>query len=267
MTRDQGNDESDEGALRELLEAVAAGRRPVDEALDELREHGLTEIGDFARLDVGRHRRKGVPEIVFAPGKSADQLAAIVGAFLKRSPSVLCTKVSPQQAAAVAAVERDGRVAFDARSGVLVARRSDFTAPEPVGLVGIVAAGTSDVPVAEEAAAVCREMAVAVMTAYDVGVAGMHRLARPLQTILEAGAACLVVAAGMEGALPAVVTGLVDVPVIGLPTSTGYGLGGRGEAALLSMLQTCSPGLAVVNVDNGVGAGVTAALIARRGAA
>jgi NCAIR mutase (PurE)-related protein len=110
-------------------------------------------------------------------------------------------------------------------------------------------------------------MGVTALTAYDVGVAGVHRLAAPLREILDAGAAALVVAAGMEGALPSVVGGLVDVPVIGLPVSTGYGVGGGGEAALLGMLQSCSPGLVVVNIDNGIGAGVTAALIARRSAA
>jgi len=122
------------------------------------------------------------------------------------------------------------------------------------------------VAIADEAAIVCREMGVAVLTAYDVGVAGVHRLVGPLRAMTDAGAAAIIVAAGMEGALPSVVSGLVDVPVIGLPVSTGYGLGGRGEAALLGMLQSCSPGLVVVNIDNGVGAGVTAALIARRSA-
>ncbi len=128
-------------------------------------------------------------------------------------------------------------------------------------------AGTSDIPIAEEAAVVAAEMGSVVISAYDVGVAGLHRLAAPLRDMRERGVDAIVVAAGMDGALPSVVAGLVDVPVIGLPTSVGYGLGGRGVAALLSMLQTCAPGLAVVNIDNGVGAGATAALIANRVAA
>jgi NCAIR mutase (PurE)-related protein len=156
-----------------------------------------------------------------------------------------------------------GDVEFDPRSRVLLVRRRGTTRPAPSGLVGVLAAGTADVNVAEEAAAVCREMGVDVVTAYDVGVAGVHRLSGPLNDMVERGVAALVVAAGMEGALPSVVSGLVGVPVIGLPTSTGYGMGGKGEAALLAMLQSCSPGLVVVNIDNGVGAGVTAALIAR----
>ena len=140
---------------------------------------------------------------------------------------------------------------------------------EPVptgGRVGALSAGTSDLPILEEALAVAREMGAAVMSFNDVGVAGLHRLAAPLEELRDFDPDSLIVAAGMEGALPSVVSGLVAVPVIGLPTSTGYGLGGDGTAAILGMLQTCSPGLSVVNVDNGVGAGATAALIANRAA-
>jgi pyridinium-3,5-biscarboxylic acid mononucleotide synthase len=252
----------EDSALRRLLDDLAAGRRSVDEAAAYLERHGLSEVGDFARLDLGRHHRTGVPEIVFAAGKSADQVVAIVGAFLGHADSVLCSKAGPEQHEAVAAAAL-GDVEYDQRSRVLVVRRRGATRPETSGLVGVLAAGTADVGVAEEAATVCREMGVAVATAYDVGVAGVHRLSVPLDDMIARGAAALVVAAGMEGALPSVVSGLVGVPVIGLPTSTGYGMGGRGEAALLAMLQSCSPGLVVVNIDNGVGAGVTAALIAR----
>jgi NCAIR mutase (PurE)-related protein len=252
----------EDSALRRVLEDLRDGQRSVHDVLTELRRHGLSEVGDFALLDLGRHRRKGVPEIVFAAGKSADQLVAIVAAFLEHADSVVCSKTSLEQRDAVAASGL-GEPEFDVRSGVLVVRRRGATRPEPSGVVGVLAAGTADVGVAEEAAAVCREMGVGVMTAYDVGVAGVHRLAAPLGEMVDAGAAAVVVAAGMEGALPSVVSGLVPVPVIGLPTSTGYGMGGRGEAALLAMLQSCSPGLVVVNIDNGVGAGATAALIAR----
>ncbi len=248
--------------MRQLLADVAAGRISVDDATERLRTMGLTTVGDFACLDLGRSQRKGVPEVVLGQGKSSEQVVAIVQAFLKRGTSLLCSRMSAEQAAAVDAAGVAAE--YDPRSSMLVARRDDYESPPQRGVVGVLAAGTSDVPIAEEAAAVCREMGVAVETAYDVGVAGVHRLGAPLERIMAAGAAALVVAAGMEGALPSVVAGLVDVPVIGLPTSTGYGLGGRGEAALLGMLQSCTPGLVVVNVDNGVGAGATAALIARR---
>ena len=251
--------------LRQLLDDVAAGRRPVDEALHALETLGISAVGDYARLDIGRAARKGVPEIVFAAGKTSDQLAAIVARFLERSNAVVGSRVSAEQAEAVR-MAVNGVVEYDARARMVVVHGLAYESPPKRGAVGILAGGTSDVAVAEEAAIVCREMGVAVSTAYDVGVAGVHRLGGPLAGMIEDGVGALVVAAGMEGALPSVVGGLVDVPVIGLPVSTGYGFGGNGEAALMGMLQSCSPGLAVVNIDNGVGAGVTAALIARRGA-
>ncbi len=253
-------------SIERLLAAVAGGRLGVAEAAEELERHGLAAVGDYGRLDLGRRARTGVPEIVFAGGKSVEQLVGIVESFLKRAQSAFCSRVTAEQAAAVGEALSDADVTYDERSRVLVARRRDYVPLPQAGVVGIIAAGTSDVPVAEEAAAICREMAVDVHTAYDVGVAGAHRIGEPLRRILDAGAAALVVAAGMEGALPSLVAGMVDVPVIGLPTSTGYGFGGQGEAALLGMLQSCAPGLVVVNVDNGVGAGATAALIARRSA-
>jgi NCAIR mutase (PurE)-related protein len=255
-----------DGSLDGLLADVAAGRLDAGDAADRLRRYGYSAVGDFARLDVSRASRKGVPEVVFAEGKTTEQLTAIVARFLEHSPVVLCSRVGAEQAGALAAVA-GAAMEYDAASRVLTARRDDAPAVEPRGAVGILAAGTSDLPAAGEAAAVCRAMGVSVITAYDVGVAGLHRLAAPLDEMRSAGVAALVVAAGMEGALPSVVAGLADVPVIGLPTSTGYGFGGRGEAALMGMLQSCSPGLVVVNIDNGVGAGATAALIARRAAA
>jgi pyridinium-3,5-biscarboxylic acid mononucleotide synthase len=253
-------------SLQELLADVAAGRVPAADAAERLRHFGYAAVGDYARLDVSRAARKGVPEVVYAAGKTDEQLVAIAAGFLQHGPVVLCSRVSPEQAAAlVSGVEAD--VEYDERSHVATVRRAGVT-PAPVrGAVGVLAAGTSDLSAAGEAVAMCRAMDVLVVSGFDVGVAGLHRLSAPLEEMRTAGAAAIVVAAGMEGALPSVVAGLVDVPVIGLPTSTGYGLGGKGEAALLGMLQSCSPGLVVVNIDNGIGAGATAALIARRASA
>jgi hypothetical protein len=252
-------------SLEELLADVAAGHLAASDAADRLRRFGYSAVGDYARLDVSRAARKGVPEVVYAEGKSAEQLIGIVGRFLDHSPLVLCSRVSAEQAAALAGGV-SGKVDHDERSRVVVVRRADEPPVPERGAVGVLAAGTSDLGVAGEAVAMCGAMGVAVVSAFDVGVAGLHRLATPLDEMRAAGVAAMVVAAGMEGALPSVVAGLVEVPVIGLPTSTGYGLGGRGEAALLGMLQSCSPGLVVVNIDNGIGAGATAALIARRAA-
>jgi pyridinium-3,5-biscarboxylic acid mononucleotide synthase len=248
--------------LDDLLADVAAGRISAATAADRLRRFSYVAVGDFALLDVSRAARKGVPEVVFAEGKSDEQLSGIVARFLEHAPVVLCSRVSDAQAAALAGAV-SAAVEHDPRSRVVVVRREDAPPPQVRGAVGVLAAGTSDVAVAGEAVAMIRAMAVDAVTAFDVGVAGLHRLAAPLEQMRAAGVAALVVAAGMEGALPSVVAGLVDVPVIGLPTSSGYGFGGRGEAALMGMLQSCSPGLAVVNIDNGIGAGATAALIAR----
>jgi len=248
-------------SLDDLFDDVAAGRLSAGDGAERLRRLGYVSVGDFALLDVSRAARKGVPEVVYAEGKTVEQVIAITRSYLEHDPVVLCSRVSEEQAAALAGV--DGAVEHDPRSRVVVVRRADAPAPETRGVVGVLAAGTSDVAVAGEAVAMIRAMGVGVLTAFDVGVAGLHRLSAPLEAMREAGTGALVVAAGMEGALPSVVAGLVSVPVIGLPTSSGYGYGGRGEAALMGMLQSCSPGLAVVNIDNGVGAGATAALIAR----
>jgi NCAIR mutase (PurE)-related protein len=252
-------------SLDELLADIAAGRLSAADGAARLRHLGYVSVGDFALLDVSRSARKGVPEVVFAEGKSVDQVVAIARRFLEHDPVVLCSRVSDEQAAALGgAVE--ALVDHDPRSRVVVLRREDAPPPQARGAVGVLAAGTSDVGVAGEAVAMIRAMDVEAVTAFDVGVAGLHRLSAPLEEMRTAGIGAMVVAAGMEGALPSVVAGLVAVPVIGLPTSSGYGYGGRGEAALMGMLQSCSPGLAVVNIDNGVGAGATAALIARGGA-
>lgn len=222
----------------------------------------------IARPDFERARRKGVPEIILAESKSVTQSLAIAASFLERTGRAILSRVSPElEAALVETYSPDGFEWYPA-SRTAIIRREGGTVTQTGGRVGIITAGTSDQPVAELAAIVCREMGCEVYTVYDVGVAGLHRLFEPLKQLLEvAKVDVIIVVAGMDGALPSVVSGLVNVPVIGLPTSVGYGMGGQGQAALLSMLQTCAPGLAVVNIDNGVGAGAIAGLIANRVAA
>ncbi|GAC1451361.1 MAG: nickel pincer cofactor biosynthesis protein LarB [Ktedonobacterales bacterium] len=220
-----------------------------------------------ARPDFGRATRKGIPEIVLAATKTDEQVVAIASAFVERTGRALVSRLRPGTAAVLA--EHLPTCRMDVRAGGRIAalHAPEYVVPRTGGRVGVLTAGTSDVPVAEEARLVAEEMGCQVTTLYDVGVAGLHRLLGPLQDLLDEGVDALVVAAGMDGALPSVVAGLAPVPVIGVPTSIGYGVGGRGRAALLSMLQTCAPGLTVVNVDNGVGAGASAALIANRVAA
>jgi NCAIR mutase (PurE)-related protein len=216
------------------------------------------------RADPGREQRKGVPEIIFGETKDVAQIIAMAQGLLTGSGRVIVSRMRPEMIAPLQQAFQGYtlRVSETARS--LVIYRSGYGRPSTGGHVGMISAGTSDIPVAEEAALIAEEMGCQVTRIYDVGVAGLHRLMEPLRELLSTDVDVIIVAAGMDGALPSVVAGLVPVPVIGLPTSIGYGMGGKGIAALLSMLQTCAPGLTVVNIDNGVGAGITAALIANR---
>jgi NCAIR mutase (PurE)-related protein len=252
--------------LDEILAAVAGGSLSPAEAAEHLRQGEVRYLDEFAVLDSGRTARKGVPEIVYAPGKSAAQVAKICASVLEHSERVIVSGPNSEQESLLRDTLRETLPDVPLRSAgrALVAGLGE-TAPTG-GRVVAISAGTSDLPVLEEAVAVAREMGVTVESFHDVGVAGIHRLAAPLEEMRVFDPDCVVVAAGMEGALPSVVSALIAVPVVGLPTSTGYGLGGDGTAAILGMLQSCSPGLSVVNVDNGVGAGVTAALVANRAA-
>lgn len=216
------------------------------------------------RLDLDRVVRTGIPEFINGQNKTTDEIVRAIQRLAESNGRALTTRITASQADLVSPHLGDLAQAHHDRAEVLIA--SARPATESGGRVGIICAGTSDRGVALEAQLVAEEMGCAVMLVIDVGVAGLHRLIAPLRAVMAWSPDALVIAAGMDGALPSVVAGLVDVPVIGLPVSTGYGLGGDGTAALYSMLQSCAPGLAVVNIDNGVGAGSTAALIANRAA-
>ena len=248
--------------LDEILAAVASGALSAEEAARHLRKGKVRYLDEFAVLDLGRTVRKGVPEIVYAPGKSPTQVVEICLSSLESSERVIVSAPFPEQENLLR--EKLSQVLIKDAGRALVVGKGE---PKPTGgRVVAISAGTSDLQVLKEAVAVVREMGVTVKSFHDVGVAGLHRLAQPLRELRAFDPDCVLVAAGMEGALPSVVSSLVAVPVVGLPTSTGYGLGGDGTAAILGMLQSCSPGLSVVNIDNGVGAGATAALIANRAA-
>lgn len=217
------------------------------------------KVEDFARLDVAREARTGVPEVVLAEGKADPHLVSIVQAFADRKGRVVVSRLEP---ARVRLLEDLGfTLDYHEASRLLVVSKDGTEAPRTGGRVLVLAAGTADVAVAEEARIMAEELGCETRAAYDVGVAGLHRLYPELDHAQWADV--VIVAAGREGALAPVVSGLVDRPVIGLPVSVGYGMGGRGEAALLTMLQSCSP-LAVVNIDAGVVAGMCAAQIANR---
>jgi NCAIR mutase (PurE)-related protein len=252
--------------VRDVLRRLVAGELSEDDALSEIRRLQLDELGGRARLDLGRYLRRGIPEVVLAPGKSPQDAAKLVVAMAGQQGQGLISRMSPAHEAALraeAAAAGMEVVVGHASARVLRARFADEVTG---GKVAVLTAGTSDVPVAEEARMVAVACGCETRLEADLGVAGLHRFVGPLAATLEWGADVIVVAAGMDGVLPGLVAGLVDVPVIGLPVSTGYGHGGAGEAALGTMLQSCSTGLLVVNIDNGVGAGAAAALIASRAA-
>jgi pyridinium-3,5-biscarboxylic acid mononucleotide synthase len=248
--------------LEKTLAAVSSGALSPEKAAERLKKGEVRYLEEFAALDLGRPRRKGVPEVVYARAKSPAQVAGICATLLESRERVIVSSPNPEHETELRKTLPNTSIRQAGRSIVL----GDGSPSPSGGRVGALSAGTSDLPVLEEALAVAREMGASVKSFNDVGVAGVHRLAAPLEELRTFDPDALIVAAGMEGALPSVVSGLVSVPVIGLPTSTGYGIGGDGPAAILGMLQTCSPGLSVVNVDNGVGAGATAALIANRAA-
>lgn len=228
----------------------------------DAREYG--DLDRHARPDFGREARKGIPEIILAEAKTDEQVFAIARAFVERNGRALISRLRPATADRLTGMFPECSVVLRREARAAAIHGPGYVRPRSGGQIGILTAGTSDIPVAEEARLVAEEMGCEVATLYDVGVAGLHRLLGPLQQMLQSDVDALVVCAGMDGALPSVVAGLAPIPVIGVPTSIGYGVGGKGRAALLSMLQTCAPGLVVVNVDNGTGAGATAALIANR---
>lgn len=247
-----------------MLRRLVAGEISEDEALSELRGLQLDELSGRARLDLGRYLRRGVPEVILAAGKKPRETATLVIAMAERQGQGLVSRMTRAHQAAVREAALAAGMTLIEHSASARVVRAGFV-PQPIhGNVGILTAGTSDVPAAEEARMVVEACGLDVRLDADLGVAGLHRFIGPLSAMLEWGADVLVVAAGMDGVLPGLVAGLTDLPVIGLPVSTGYGRGGAGEAALNTMLQSCSTGLVVVNIDNGVGAGAAAALIATR---
>jgi NCAIR mutase (PurE)-related protein len=246
----------DRDKLRDMLEAVAAGQMRVDSALERLEAFPYEDIG-VARVDHHRHMRLGVPEIIFGQGKTADHILKISERMLERGSNVLVTRTDLPTYEIVRLGLTDA-VFHETARAVTVLRHP----AEQMGSVAVVTAGTTDIPVAEEAALTAEVCGAAVDRIFDVGVAGLHRLLGERHRLNDANA--VVVVAGMEGALPSVVGGLVSAPVIAVPTSVGYGASFNGLAALLGMLNSCASNVTVVNIDNGFGAGFVAALINRR---
>jgi NCAIR mutase (PurE)-related protein len=251
--------------LKEILEKVAKKEISLAEAEKLVRVLAIAEVGNMARIDANRECRKGIPEIVLAEGKATSDLVEISLKMLSENGRVIISRCDAKKMRALkSAAPEDAVVKIYDKAKMMVVKKKDFATKSTGGKIGLLTAGTSDIPVAEEARVIAEEMGCEVFAAYDLGVAGIHRLMQPLKDFIMKDVDVIVAVAGREGALSSVVAGMVDVPVIAVPTSNSYGFGEKGLSTLMAMLQSCSLGLAVVNIDGGVAAGAMATLIANR---
>ncbi|WP_296786212.1 nickel pincer cofactor biosynthesis protein LarB [uncultured Methanobrevibacter sp.] len=249
--------------MKDILERLLSGELNVDEAERLLKANNILEFDDIAKFDIKRSERTGFPEAVFSPSKDYEDLITIIRNYLERSSQdLIITKLSHERYERI--TEDLGRNSYifdyNRRAQILIIRK-EIIEKDPIAKIGIITAGTSDINIAEEARVIVEEGGCEAITSYDIGVAGIHRLFPQIAHMVNEGVRAFIVCAGMEGALPSVVAGLVDVPVIAVPTSVGYGVGEGGRVALDAMLQSCAPGIAVVNIDNGFGAAVFALTI------
>lgn len=248
--------------MKEILDKYKSGKLTLDEA-ERLLKRGYIQVDDVAKFDIHRKFRTGIPEVVVVEDKTPEDAVSITRELLEKIGRVVLTRVPEEYFNELKTIS-DADFDYHKKSRVCIASRKDVKPPGKTGgKVGIITAGTSDIPVAEEARIIAEEFGCETSTVYDVGVAGIHRLFPALETMIKTGMDVYIVAAGREGALPTLIAGVVDSPVIGVPISSGYGIAGKGESALYTMLQSCSP-LVVVNIDAGFTAGAVAAQIANK---
>ena len=253
--------------MKDILERLVEGELNIDEAEHLLKANNILEFDNIAKFDISRNERTGFPEAVFSPSKDYDDLISIIKNYLKSSDKdLIITKLAPVRYEKILEDlgENSYIVEYNKRAQILIIRK-EIVKKDPIAKIGIITAGTSDINIAEEAKVIVEEGGCEAITSYDIGVAGIHRLFPQIAHMVKEEVRAFIVCAGMEGALPSVVAGLVDVPVIAVPTSVGYGVGEGGRVALDAMLQSCAPGIAVVNIDNGFGAGVFALTIVNSG--
>lgn len=223
----------------------------------------LKFVDKLARLDIHRKERTGIPEAIFAEGKKTSWVIKIIKSMVEERGRAIVTRIKKKKIEKVIKSVSSEFIVKEYRDArIITIKKKDYKIEKTGGRVGLIAAGTSDIPVAEEARIILKEFGCSVIHAYDVGIAGVHRVLEPLEEMLSKKVSVIIVVAGMDAVLPITVKGMVNLPVIGVPTSVGYGIGAGGIAPLLTMLQSCSPGLVVVNIDNGFGAAAAAALIA-----
>jgi len=249
--------------LINILESLDLGKISVPKAKKLLSLYSVEKIENLAKIDMGRKLRRGIPEVIFGEKKDLVDLKKIILSTISKSDSVLVSRINKDHYKRITAFSRKNKLRTKVgknNTSILFFRKLHSTG----GKVGIMTAGTSDIGVAEEARLMCEAMGCQCVCSYDVGIAGIHRLFPIIKKMIIEEVDAIIVVAGMEGALASVVSSLVDIPVIGVPSSVGYGYGEKGVAALASMLQSCTLGLSVVNIDNGIGAGAFAANIANR---
>jgi NCAIR mutase (PurE)-related protein len=254
--------------LKGILEQVVCSELTVEEAEKLIRLQAIEELEGIAKIDCKREYRKGIPEIILAENKTVQDTVEIAMKMVEANGRVIVSRCTPQHIEALKPVVPTIEVVCEVnqRARMVVIKKKGYTIADLGGRIGLLTAGTSDISVAEEAKVIAEEMGCSVYTGYDLGVAGIHRLLEPLKDLIIKDVDVLIVVAGREGALPSVVAGMVDVPVIAVPTSNSYGFGGKGVTTLMAMLQSCSLGIATVNIDSGIAAGAIATLIANRAA-
>jgi len=253
--------------IKDILQKLIEKKISLENAEKLLKANLIEEVGDLAKIDIFRKTRTGTPEVIFAQNKNPQMLIDIISGFLKRKNFAIISRYSEEQKRLFLenfSNNRDYIIDINELGKIIVIKEASYKFIKKGGIVGIITAGSSDIPVAAEAKVIAEAMGCKVETSFDVGIAGIHRIFTPLSNMIKNGVQVIIVCAGMEGTLPGVVAALVDVPVIGVPISSGYGMGEKGKGALITMLQSCSPGLLVVNIDNGFGAGASAAIIANK---
>ena len=250
--------------LIEILESLKLGKLTVSQAKKMLSIYSIEKIEDFAKLDVGRKLRRGIPEVVFAEKKQLKEIKKIILGAINRSGLVLVSRINKDDYEKILSFSKKSKIKTKLGKNTTSILFFKSTLHCSGGKIGILTAGTSDIGVAEEARLMCESMGCTCISSHDVGIAGLHRVFPIMKKMIKEEVDAIIVVAGMEGALASVVSALVDIPVIGVPSSVGYGYGEKGIAALASMLQSCTLGLSVVNIDNGIGAGAIASNIANR---
>lgn len=250
--------------IDKILDSVKSNKISIENAKKLLSLYSIEEIENIAKIDINRRKRKGIPEVIFAETKQLDEIKKIIEKIIKKTDSIVVSRINKSDYKKIISFSKKLKlkVKTGKNSSTIVISKKTL---KPTGRkIGIITAGTSDISVAEEARLMCESMNCQTICSYDVGVAGIQRIFPILKEMVKEDVDCIIVAAGMEGALATLVSALADVPVIGIPTSVGYGYGEKGIASLASMLQSCSLGLSVVNIDNGIAAGAIASNISNR---